>query len=145
MEFSIYLKKLSVKKGTLWLRWVSSPGPSDAFDRQSKGPGLDTQRSESVPFFTDIFFQFLIYFFNCFLDYIISEPLTNDRIGVVLESSLLPHINTNMSANFSTNYLTVWLESWVLGKNSNNVFSYKNVEYVEVIILEIEMWKIYLK
>ena len=30
MKFSIYiLKKFSVKKGTLPLRWVSSPGPFD--------------------------------------------------------------------------------------------------------------------
>ena len=56
--FNINWKKISVKKGTLPLRWVSSPGPFDcsddrAFDRQSKDPGLDTQRSGSVPFFTE--------------------------------------------------------------------------------------------
>ena len=78
MEFSVYiLKKFSVKKGTLPLRWVSSPGLFDcrsvkkvvwnfrstddrAFDRQSKGPGFDTQRSESVPFFTKTFFKIYI-------------------------------------------------------------------------------------
>ena len=43
MQFSIYkniLTIFSVKKGTLPLHWVSSPG-------------LDTQRSGSVPFFTE--------------------------------------------------------------------------------------------
>ena len=28
-----------------------------AFDQQSKGPGLETQRSQSVPFFTENFFK----------------------------------------------------------------------------------------
>ena len=108
-NFPCVLKKISVKKGTLPLRWVSSPGPFDcrsnalsselrnlftpiwlriyhelftnfsksfqsimsiirkvyhsddrAFDRQSEGTGLDTQRSGSVPFFTEKFFKIYI-------------------------------------------------------------------------------------
>ena len=52
-----------MKKGTLPLRWVSSPGPFDssddrAFDRQAKGPGLDTHQSGSVPFFTKNLVEF---------------------------------------------------------------------------------------
>ena len=73
-----------MKKGTLPLRWVSIPGPlncrsnalsselrrnllwnlrrSDdrAFDRQFKGPGIDTQRNGNVPFFTEIVFRYQI-------------------------------------------------------------------------------------
>ena len=42
-----------------------------AFDRQSKGLGLDTQRSGSVPFFTENFFDnycYLLLFINNFLN-----------------------------------------------------------------------------
>ena len=33
--------------------WNFRSSDDRAFDRQSKGPGLDTQRSRSVPFFTE--------------------------------------------------------------------------------------------
>ena len=71
-NFQYILKKFSVKKGTLPLRWVSisNPGPLGCrlnalsselqrFDRKSKGPGfdIDIQQSGSVPFFTEIFFK----------------------------------------------------------------------------------------
>ena len=36
------MKKFSVKKGTLPLRWESSPRPSVAGLMQSEGPGIDT-------------------------------------------------------------------------------------------------------
>ena len=38
--------------------WNLRSSDDRAFDRQSKGPGLDTQRSGSVPFFTEFFFKF---------------------------------------------------------------------------------------
>ena len=37
--------------------WNLRSSDDRVFDRQSKGPGLDTQRSGSVPFFTEKFLQ----------------------------------------------------------------------------------------
>ena len=37
--------------------WNLRSSDDRAFDRQSKGPGLVTQRSGSVPFFTENFFD----------------------------------------------------------------------------------------
>ena len=37
--------------------WIVRSSDDRAFDRQSKGPGLDTQRSGSVPFCTENFFK----------------------------------------------------------------------------------------
>ena len=53
-----------MKKGTLpqidsvkKVLWNLRSSDDRAFDRQSKGLGLDTQRSGSVPFITENFFQ----------------------------------------------------------------------------------------
>ena len=85
MKFSIYiLKKFSVKK----VVWNLCSSNDRAFDRQSKGSGLDTQRSGSVPFFTENFFK--IYIRNLMVESTIfdtkPEPL---GISVSLKNMLL--------------------------------------------------------
>ena len=58
--------KIGVNK-FLWEKLSNLRSSDDrAFDRQSKGHGLDTQRSGSVPFFTENFFRFYDPFFSVY-------------------------------------------------------------------------------
>ena len=59
-EFLISCQVEKVKIGVDSVRkilWNLRSSEERAFDRQSKGPGLDTQRRGSVPFFTEKFFK----------------------------------------------------------------------------------------
>ena len=53
--FPNHLSRL--KKKVLWNLRSSD---NRAFDRQSKGPGVNMQRSGSVPFFTENFFKYIL-------------------------------------------------------------------------------------
>ncbi|XP_033212029.1 P protein-like [Belonocnema kinseyi] len=66
-------------------------------------------------------------------NYIIFERPVTDRIGVVVESSLLPHIHSNTTLNFTSNSLTVWLESWTINDWDGILPSYKDAQLVEII------------
>ena len=62
--FLIFLNHFSRLCRSLEELWNLRSSDDRAYDRQSKGPGLDTQRSGSVPVFTENFFRNFLYFYS---------------------------------------------------------------------------------
>lgn len=74
------------------------------------------------------------------IDYIILQRPINDRITVNIESSLLPHINANSSINNTSNHLIVWLEKWNYSDGDFSNFSYGNIVYAQVFIINFHLF-----
>ena len=52
-----FARRITFRENNMFKKKTILYNDDRAFDRQSKGPRLDTQRSGSVPFFTENFFN----------------------------------------------------------------------------------------
>ena len=127
------MKKFSVKKGTLPLRWVSSPDPFDCrsnalsselrrFYNFSHRNLFDTQRSRSVPFFAENFFKniYLVYLFKKYFlkRSILVKEINVDKIETMNYKALTDLI-TNMCVPWSLDRQSLGLtERWFAAKNA---------------------------